>query len=236
MATTTTLTSSDDAVNLEAVESHVSTTTTTKSVSTTEPTTIDLEDPVPEVKYFEIDGLTLMVPTTLDELPDRASTISVIPDFVIDSGDGPVVCLTGARMSSPPQCSGPHLIGLEMSTLPDTQTTGETTWTESPVRFTGSWDGRNITLTEPPEFDPVRPAEVIPERPKAPERTDTELQAVWDEILPVMEEGRWGSVAIEDGWLVVTVGIVDKQTARLFAQAASDASPLLLVGLAEVSQ
>jgi len=51
--------------------------------------------------------------TDLAELPEVASKVE-FSSMIIDSGDGPEICLGGVNESLPPQCSGPVAEGLQM--------------------------------------------------------------------------------------------------------------------------
>ncbi|MBB2914288.1 hypothetical protein FHS43_005600 [Streptosporangium becharense] len=67
-----------------------------------------------------------------------------------DSTHGPQLCAV-VTASLPPQCSGPDIVGWDWKTV-EHSTRGGVRWGEYHV--VGTWDGRRLTLTEPP-----RPAE-----------------------------------------------------------------------------
>jgi hypothetical protein len=77
--------------------------------STTLPSAAD----APAVTVYEIEGVEVVTPTRLSELPERATQVEFVVT-VIDSGDGPELCVGGVATSLPPQCSGPVAAGLAM--------------------------------------------------------------------------------------------------------------------------
>lgn len=90
----------------------------------------------PTMGVYEIEGIEVVTPARLDELPERATQVE-FPTTVIDSGDGPVLCIGGVLDSLPPQCSGPIAAGLDMDG-----------WSEEMggVR----WGDRSVVVTWPP--------------------------------------------------------------------------------------
>ena len=100
--------------------------------STTLPSAAD----APAVRVYEVEGVEVVTPTRLDELPERATQVEFVTT-VIDSGDGPELCIGGVATSLPPQCSGPVAVGLSMEG-----------WSEelNGVR----WGDRSVVVTWPP--------------------------------------------------------------------------------------
>lgn len=100
--------------------------------STAAPSTED----APAVQVYEVEGVEVVTPTRLDELPERATQVEFVTT-VIDSGDGPELCIGGVATSFPPQCSGPVAAGLDMEG-----------WSEewNGVR----WGDRSVVVTWPP--------------------------------------------------------------------------------------
>ena len=100
--------------------------------STTLPSAAD----APAVRVYEVEGVEVVTPTRLDELPERATQVEFVVT-VIDSGDGPELCVGGVATSLPPQCSGPVAVGLDMEG-----------WSEemNGVR----WGDRSVVVTWPP--------------------------------------------------------------------------------------
>lgn len=88
------------------------------------------------VRTMSVDGVDLVTATTAEDLPHRAEVVRY-QGTVIDSGDGPELCLGGVSTSLPPQCSGPIATGLEM---------GEWSEEANGVR----WGERTVTVTWPP--------------------------------------------------------------------------------------
>jgi hypothetical protein len=100
--------------------------------STTLPSAAD----APAVRVYEVEGVEVVTLTRLDELPERATQIEFVVT-VIDSGDGPELCVGGVATSLPPQCSGPVAAGLDMEG-----------WSQelNGVR----WGDRSVVVTWPP--------------------------------------------------------------------------------------
>lgn len=99
---------------------------------------------------------------------------------VLESPDhGPQLCLGGVADSYPPQCGGPDVIGWDWDHVPSKESANGTTWGSYTV--VGTWDGRALTLTEPPS-EP-RP----PEPPDDEDRFATpcpEPQGGWQVVDP----------------------------------------------------
>ncbi len=93
---------------------------------------------VPTVSFgvYDVDGVEVVTPTQLDELPEQATRVRFVTT-IIDSGSGPELCLGGVMESLPPQCSGPVAEGLDMEG-----------WSEeaSGVR----WGEQSVVVTWPP--------------------------------------------------------------------------------------
>jgi hypothetical protein len=100
--------------------------------STTTPSTED----GPVVRVYEVEGIEVVTPTRLDELPERATQVEFLVT-VIDSGDGPELCIGGVATSLPPQCSGPVAAGLNMEG-----------WSEE--LYGVQWGDRSVVVTWPP--------------------------------------------------------------------------------------
>jgi hypothetical protein len=67
---------------------------------------------------------------------------------VLESPDhGPQLCAAVAE-SLPPQCGGPDIVGWDWADVDDEESANGTTW--GSYRVVGTWDGRRLTLTEPP--------------------------------------------------------------------------------------
>jgi hypothetical protein len=100
--------------------------------STTLPSAAD----APAVRVYEVEAVEVVTPTRLDELPERATQVEFVVT-VIDSGDGPELCVGGVATSLPPQCSGPVAAGLDMEG-----------WSQemNGVR----WGERSVVVTWPP--------------------------------------------------------------------------------------
>lgn len=120
---------------------------------------------------------------------------------VMDTGDGPEVCLGPIAESYPPQCSGPALLGWDWSVHPEheeqgNEKQGKIRW--GSFAITGSWDGEALTasdaipaaLYDVMATEPTTPADPDPAVPAA------ELQRIADE-LPDLLPGVQGTYAAE---------------------------------------
>lgn len=98
--------------------------------------TTPLAGQAPTIQVYEVDGIEVVTPTRLDELPERATHVE-FTTIVIDSGAGPELCIGGVNDSLPPQCSGPLAADLDMAG-----------WSEelNSVR----WGDRVVVVTWPP--------------------------------------------------------------------------------------
>lgn len=90
----------------------------------------------PTIQVYDVDGVEVVTATHLEALPERAVNVE-FTTTVVDSGDGPELCIGGSDASLPPQCAGPVVVGLDM-----------TGWSEelNGVR----WGVRTVVVTWPP--------------------------------------------------------------------------------------
>ena len=88
------------------------------------------------MRVYEVDGIEVVTPSVLNDLPEQATRVE-FHTAVIDSGNGPELCIGGVLDSLPPQCSGPVAAGLDMDG-----------WSEEAngVR----WGERSVLVTWPP--------------------------------------------------------------------------------------
>ncbi len=87
-------------------------------------------------RVYDVDGIEVVTPSLVPDLPDRATTVE-FHTMVIDSGDGPELCLGGVNDSLPPQCGGPVASGLDMDGWAETS---------QGVR----WGERSVIVSWPP--------------------------------------------------------------------------------------
>jgi hypothetical protein len=104
--------------------------------SGTSSTTAPSANDAPAIEVYEVEGIEVVTPTRLDELPERATQVEFLVT-VIDSGDGPELCIGGVATSLPPQCSGPVAAGLNMEG-----------WSEE--LYGVQWGDRSVVVTWPP--------------------------------------------------------------------------------------
>lgn len=77
---------------------------------------------------------------------DERYTVSTA---VLESAEhGPQLCLYGGEDSYPPQCTGPDVVGWRWDQVDGEESASGTTWGGYTV--VGTWDGEQLTLTEPP--------------------------------------------------------------------------------------
>ena len=96
-------------------------------------------------------------PVTADggPAPDQRYTVSTT---VLESPQhGPQLCLGGVAESYPPQCGGPDVVGWRWDEVRGEESANGTTWGTFTV--VGTWDGEQLTLTEPP--GPPTPADDV---------------------------------------------------------------------------
>jgi hypothetical protein len=82
------------------------------------------------------------MPTSVPAAPGEVTTRGVVT--IVDTGDGPELCLGPVAESSPPQCSGPPVTGWDWATHEQTyEQWGPVRW--GSFALTGRWDGTTFT-------------------------------------------------------------------------------------------
>lgn len=119
------------------INSTVASTITSSSILATTTTVVGRS-----VRTFDVGGVEVIAVTETSELPDQATTIEVTTTL-IDSGDGPKLCLGVVADSLPPQCGGPIVDGLDM-----------VGWTEEAQSV--RWGERTVVVTWPPVDDHIQ--------------------------------------------------------------------------------
>jgi hypothetical protein len=155
------------------------------------------------IQVHEVDGVEVVVPSQLSELPDHATRVE-FNTTVIDSGAGPELCLGGVDESLPPQCSGPVATGLDMDGW--SQQANGVRWGERSVVV--SWppvDGsvEVISQSEILVRDLVYPPGELPEECEDTE-TDAGAGAV-NEYAASLGGANGGLYVANDGTLVLQV-------------------------------
>jgi len=79
---------------------------------------------------------------------DADERIDVIATVLQAAGRGPELCTGPIAESYPPQCSGRPIVGWKWDEVDGEQSASGTTWGVYRVR--GTWDGKQLTLTERP--------------------------------------------------------------------------------------
>ncbi|GAA5153931.1 hypothetical protein GCM10023340_36650 [Nocardioides marinquilinus] len=152
--------------------------------------------------------------------------------MVMDTGDGPELCLGAIAESYPPQCSGPAITGWSWADQQGVfEKQGATRWGQFAV--TGTWDGETFGVTEATPaalYDPMgAPTGEGPgDLPEPAERlSDTELQRIAEEVgadLP----GAQGAY-VERGHVLATV-TYDDGTLQAWADEAYGAGVVVVTG------
>ena len=78
------------------------------------------------------------------ELPADVRTRGLVT--VMDTGEGPEVCLGAVAESWPPQCGGPEVLGWDWSEHEIHEKQGKVRWGSFVI--SGSWDGTALTVTD----------------------------------------------------------------------------------------
>lgn len=125
---------------------------------------------------------------------------------VIQAGDAaPQICFGPVAESSPPQCSGPEILGWSWSADDYHETSGTTQWGTYAV--TGTWDGERFTNTRTPilyalyDTLPVVDPYLDPARPgTTPEARLVEIQTAIEASISFLPL----TTRIENGYLFVS--------------------------------
>ncbi|MGI9606477.1 MAG: hypothetical protein ACR2P0_10100 [Acidimicrobiales bacterium] len=124
------------------------------------------------MRNLDVDGIPVSTRSVPSELPEVASLIE-FTTTIIDSGDGPELCLGGVAESRPPQCSGPVADNLVMSE----------NWAET---LSGvSWGERTVVVRWPPVDGHVELVSDEPTKPRPP--TDRSPPQIPDECTAITE-------------------------------------------------
>jgi hypothetical protein len=128
------------------------------------------------------------------------------------------LCLGAVMESYPPQCSGPEIIGWDWEAVEGHETAGGVTWGTYAVQ--GTWDGKRMTVTQPPIMLALYDPMMTPPDPKRdPANAGTTDEA---ELLAIQEEvHEFATIEVlvsapENGYLFVTVVYDDGQLQRYF--------------------
>lgn len=115
---------------------------------------------------------------------------------VMDTGDGPEVCLGPIAESYPPQCGGPTLLGWDWSEHEIHDRQRKVRWGSFLV--TGTWDGEALTASDAIPaalYDPMAPEPFEPPTPD-PAVPAAELERIAEELREVLP-GVQGTYAAE---------------------------------------
>lgn len=102
---------------------------------------------------------------------------------VMDTGDGPELCLGAVAESFPPQCSGPAIAGWGwQAQAPNFDKQGEVRWGTFAV--TGTWDGTTFTVSDAIPGALYDPAPTVPAELPNPSRDldQAALEAIGAEV------------------------------------------------------
>ena len=87
-------------------------------------------------------------PVTAGSRADRDQQYTATTTVLESPEHGPQLCLGGVAESYPPQCGGPDVVGWRWDEVEGEEAANGTTWGTFTV--VGTWDGEQLTLTEPP--------------------------------------------------------------------------------------
>jgi hypothetical protein len=138
----------------------------------------DRSDDAPAAASSASPDVDVVEPPVPDGLVRTATTATVI-----DTGDGPELCLGPIAESYPPQCSGPPVADWAWpAQAPNFDRQGSTRWGAFAVA--GRWDGATFTVTDAVPAALYDPVPLEPASPPAPSRDygAAELEAVADEL------------------------------------------------------
>lgn len=98
-----------------------------------------------------------VLPIAADDLPPVNTPAGLVPEnydgrlltyaYVIEEGDGPVLCTPAISVSDPPQCDGASIAGLDWEMVEHEERRG-TRWGQYVV--IGHWHEGTFTVTDPP--------------------------------------------------------------------------------------
>ncbi len=156
---------------------------------------------------------------------------------VLESDEGPELCLGAVAESYPPQCGGPPIVGWDWDAVDGEETANEVTWGAYAVW--GDWDGATFTLTREPViaalYDPMATPldpnpwdDTLPEGP-LPEADAIALQAQ----LPGAVPGLLSTTPV-NGRLVVQVMFDDGTLQAAFDERYGDDAVVVISSLQPV--
>ncbi|MCW4384584.1 hypothetical protein OH146_02220 [Salinibacterium sp. SYSU T00001] len=94
------------------------------------------------------------------------------------------ICLGPITMIYPPDCGGPEIVGWDWDEVDGEETANGTTWGTYAVQ--GTWDGEQLTLTEPPImlalYDPMVPDDPYTDPENPGEASEAELAEIQAEL------------------------------------------------------
>lgn len=193
------------------------------------------DDPAP-VAADPADGNS-QGPALPTEVPgaDGQVTSRYLPT-VMDTGDGPELCLGAIAESYPPQCSGPAISGWDWpAQKPNFDQQGDVRWGTFAV--TGTWDGTTFTVTDAVPgalYDPAQPEPQVLPTPSV-EHDQAELDAIAAELQEDLP-GVQSSATDEEGHVLVDV-TYDDGTIQDYVDAEYGAGVVVVSGaLVDVEQ
>lgn len=132
-------------------------------------------------------------------------------------GEAVAFCLGAVAESYPPQCSGPEIVGWDWASVEGQESASGVTWGTYVVQ--GTWDGEQLTVTQPPIMLALYDPMVVPDPLRDPSNAGATAEAALVDIQDEIHESR--SVEIlysgpENGYLFVTVVYDDGQVQDYF--------------------
>lgn len=95
-------------------------------------------------------------PQRPEEVPASCGEVRAVGQAVLDSGEGPELCLGVVAASLPPQCTGPRLVGWSWGEVEHQTSAGVRH--SGGVLVTGTFDGTTLTLTDVSTRDDADPS------------------------------------------------------------------------------
>jgi hypothetical protein len=113
--------------------------------------------------------------------PSTTTLYTVTSTVMQWPGEAPHACFATAAPYPPIGCGGPDIRGLDLASVPSVTRYQNGVLATGILRLVGTWDGRALTLTQPPQGASATNITLMPECAQEPGRSSA------DPIPPVME-------------------------------------------------
>lgn len=132
-------------------------------------------------------------------------------------GEAVAFCLGAVAESYPPQCSGPEIAGWDWASVDGHESANGVMWGTYAVQ--GTWDGEQLTITQPPIMLALYDPMMIPDPLRDPSNVGATSEADLLQIQTELHEAGTVEVLVsgpENGYLFATVVYDDGQVQRYF--------------------